>query len=159
MRRLQVLLESKLDVCAYNLTTFLIKHVFEHKRPKFVFLHQDWLKADKNNANSILDIHLALMYRRKDDTSQLHFLVSYRSPPFSKDAPFSHELSSTDSKECFVVVLFYLFNNTLCLHVQWNIILSVAHFVPWCVQWHILLCISNLCKLQKNIIRQLLRSI
>ena len=83
MRRLQVLVESQLEVCAYNLSSFLIKHVFEdflEKRPKFVFLHQKWLKANNNrgkeNAYNILDIHLALLYKRKEDTSKLHYLVS-----------------------------------------------------------------------------------
>ena len=83
MRRLQVLVESQLEVCAYNMSSFLIKHVFEdflEKRPKFVFLHQKWLKANNNrgkeNAYNILDIHLALLYKRKEDTSKLHYLVS-----------------------------------------------------------------------------------
>ena len=83
MRRLQVLVESQLEVCAYNMSSFLIKHVFEdflEKRPKFVFLHQKWLKANNNrgkeNAYNILDIHLALLYKRKEDTSKLQYLVS-----------------------------------------------------------------------------------
>lgn len=86
MRRLQVLLESNLDVPAYNLTSFLVRHVFaddvHHKQSprsiKFSFLHDEWLGGrdkDKTHAHAILDLHLAILYRRKEDSSQLHYLV------------------------------------------------------------------------------------
>ena len=86
MRRLQVLIESNLDVCAYNLTSFIVKHLVEHvfdvefspkRLSKYVFLSKEWLKDDpKNNAYNILELHLALLYKRKEDTSKLQYLVS-----------------------------------------------------------------------------------
>ena len=80
MRRLQVLLESNLDIPAYNLTSFLVRHIFEDynsKRPKFSYLHQEWLERSKDKAHTILDIHIAILYRRKEDTSQLQYLVNF----------------------------------------------------------------------------------
>ena len=78
MRRLQVLLESNLDVPAYNLTRFLVGHVFVDdfsKRPQFPFLHDEWLGRDKDKSHAILDLHLAILYRRKEDSSHLQYLV------------------------------------------------------------------------------------
>ena len=77
LKRLQVLIESNLDVCAYNFTTFLVKQIFEESqtRQRFPFLHNQWLGKDQDKANSILDIHLALIYRRKEDTAYLQYFV------------------------------------------------------------------------------------
>ena len=78
MRRLQVLLDSNLNIPAYNLTTYLVQNLFEdyqNKRPKFSYLHHEWLEKDKEKAHSILDVHIAIIYRRKEDTSVLPYLV------------------------------------------------------------------------------------
>ena len=78
MRRLQVLLESNLDIPAYNLTRYLVQNVFEDyqsKRPKFSYLHHEWLDKDMDKAHNILDVHIAIIYKRKEDTSQLQYLV------------------------------------------------------------------------------------
>ena len=79
MRRLQVLLESNLDIPAYNLMRYLVQNVFEdyqNKRPKFSYLQHEWLDKDMDKAHNILDIHIAILYRRKEDTSQLQYLVT-----------------------------------------------------------------------------------
>merc|ERR1712156_1028526 len=78
MRRLQVLLESNLDIPAYNLTRYLVQNVFEDyqsKRPKFSYLHHEWLDKDMDKAHNILDVHIAIIYKRKEDTSQLQYLL------------------------------------------------------------------------------------
>ena len=82
MKRLQVLLDSKLDIPAYHLTTFLVRHVFEDyhcKRPKFSFLMTEWLQNSRDKAHIILYIHLAILYRRKEDSSKLQYVVSFPS--------------------------------------------------------------------------------
>ena len=63
-------------MCAYNFTTFLVKYIFEEPRNRFPFLHDHWLQNDENKGYSILDIHLALIYRRKEDTAYLQYFVS-----------------------------------------------------------------------------------
>ena len=73
MRRLEVLMDSNLDICAYNFTIFLIKRVFD---PQNEFLEKDWLHGKRDNAYNILDLHLAILYRRKEDSSKLQYLVS-----------------------------------------------------------------------------------
>ena len=73
MRRLEVLMDSNLDICAYNFTTFLIKRVFD---PQNEFLEKDWLHGKRDNAYNILDLHLAILYKRKEDSSKLQYLVS-----------------------------------------------------------------------------------
>ena len=81
MRRLQVLLESNLDIPAYNLTRYLVQNIFEdyhNKRPKFSYLRYEWLENDMGKAYTILDVHIAILYRRKEvkeDTSILQYLV------------------------------------------------------------------------------------
>ena len=78
MRRLEVLIESNMDIPAYNLTSYLVRNVFEdyqNKQPKFSYLHHEWLERDMDKAHIILDIHIAILYRRKEDTSQLQYLV------------------------------------------------------------------------------------
>ena len=77
-RRLEVLIESNMDIPAYNLTSYLVQNVFEdyqNKQPKFSYLHHEWLDKDMDKAHNILDIHIAILYRRKEDTSQLQYLV------------------------------------------------------------------------------------
>ena len=73
MRRLEVLMDSNLDICAYNFTIFLIKRVFD---PQNEFLEKDWLHGKRDNAYNILDLHLAILYKRKEDSSKLQYLVS-----------------------------------------------------------------------------------
>ena len=64
-------------MCAYNFTTFLVKQLFEESqiRQRFPYLHNQWLGNNQDKANSILDIHLALIYRRKEDTAYLQYFV------------------------------------------------------------------------------------
>lgn len=70
-------------MCAYNFTTFLVKYIFEEPRNRFPFLHEHWSQNDENKGYSILDIHLALIYRRKEDTAYLQYFVSgYKSVGF-----------------------------------------------------------------------------
>ena len=78
MRRLQVLLDSNLNIPAYNLTSYLVQNLFEDyqkKQPKFSYLYHEWLEKDMEKAHSILDVHIAIIYRRKEDTSVLPYLV------------------------------------------------------------------------------------
>ena len=79
MRRLEVLLDSNLNIPAYNLTTYLVQNLFsedyQNKRSKFSYLHHEWLEKDREKAHSILDVHIAIIYRRKEDTSVLPYLV------------------------------------------------------------------------------------
>ena len=78
MRRLQVLLDSNMNIPAYNLTTYLVQNLFEdyqNKRSKFSYLYHEWLEKDMEKAHSILDVHIAIIYRRKEDTSVLPYLV------------------------------------------------------------------------------------
>ena len=72
MRRLEVLMDSNLDICAYNFTTFLIKRVFD---PQNEFLEKEWLYGKRDNAYNILDLHLAILYKRKEDSSKLQYMV------------------------------------------------------------------------------------
>ena len=77
MRRLQVLLDSNLNIPAYNLTTYLVQNLFEdyqNKRSKFS-LYNEWLEKDMEKAYSILDVHIAIIYRIKEDTSVLPYLL------------------------------------------------------------------------------------
>ena len=93
MRRLEVLIESNMDIPAYNLTSYLVRNVFEdyqNKQPKFSYLHHEWLDKDMDKAHNILDIHIAILYRRKEDTSQLQYLVTSRSLLHAVAEYFSH---------------------------------------------------------------------
>ena len=78
LRRLQVLIESSMYIPAFNLTSFLVRHVMEDygiKRPKWPFLHHDWLQKDKDRAHVLLDLHMALLFKRKEESSHLQYLV------------------------------------------------------------------------------------
>ena len=44
--------------------------------PQNEFLEKDWLHGKRDNAYNILDLHLAILYRRKEDSSKLQYLVS-----------------------------------------------------------------------------------
>lgn len=85
------MLESRLDIPAYNLTSFLVRHVFEDyqkRRQKFSFLHHEWLAQDKTKAHTILDLHIAILYKRKEDSSQLQYLVRYQESIIWKQVSF-----------------------------------------------------------------------
>ena len=80
MKRLSVLVETRLDLMAFNLTDFLVKNIFDTiKRRNNVFLVK-WIdSATSFITNKILDVYLTLMFKLKKDSILLHPTVSCNS--------------------------------------------------------------------------------
>ena len=77
MKRLSVLVATRLDLMAFNLTDFLVKNIFDTiKRRNNVFLVK-WVDlATAFTTHKILDVYLALMFKLKKDSILLYPTVS-----------------------------------------------------------------------------------
>ena len=77
MKRLSVLVETRLDLMAYNLTDFLVKNIFDSIKKRNNLFITKWVdSATSLVTNKILDVYVTLLFKLKKDSIQLHPTVS-----------------------------------------------------------------------------------
>jgi hypothetical protein len=69
MKRLSVLVETRLDLMAFNLTEFLVKNLFDKIKRRNNVLLVKWLEAATSDImNDIFDVYLTLIFKLKKDS-------------------------------------------------------------------------------------------
>ena len=73
MKRLSVLVETRLDLMAYNFADFLVKNLFDQIKKRNNVLLIKWLEsATTVIINNIFDIYVNLLFKLKKDSILLY---------------------------------------------------------------------------------------